>query len=163
MYITTDWLPNISHRTMTQSSRRIHTSMTRCLGLVPMVIEQTGRGERAYDIFSRLLKERIICLMGAVKWWYQLAGGCTIALSAGSYVYNCIVNRPYWTDFVYSFWILFVHSTVGEQHKTDSHVHQLARWQCYSRLGHLWHNAIRQTTNCYMVRYQSTFVTLGLF
>jgi ATP-dependent Clp protease, protease subunit len=31
-----------------------------------MVIEQTGRGERAYDIFSRLLKERIICLMGPV-------------------------------------------------------------------------------------------------
>lgn len=32
-----------------------------------MVIEQTGRGERAYDIFSRLLKERIICLMGGVN------------------------------------------------------------------------------------------------
>lgn len=38
----------------------------RWLGLVPIVIEQTGRGERAYDIFSRLLKERIICLMGPV-------------------------------------------------------------------------------------------------
>lgn len=36
------------------------------LNLVPIVIEQTGRGERAYDIFSRLLKERIICLMGPV-------------------------------------------------------------------------------------------------
>lgn len=33
---------------------------------MPIVVEQTGRGERAYDIFSRLLKERIICLMGAV-------------------------------------------------------------------------------------------------
>lgn len=33
---------------------------------MPIVIEQTGRGERAYDIFSRLLKERIICLMGPV-------------------------------------------------------------------------------------------------
>jgi ATP-dependent Clp protease protease subunit len=30
------------------------------LGMVPMVIEQSGRGERAYDIYSRLLKERII-------------------------------------------------------------------------------------------------------
>ena len=30
------------------------------MGLVPIVVEQTGRGERAYDIFSRLLKERII-------------------------------------------------------------------------------------------------------
>jgi ATP-dependent Clp protease protease subunit len=36
------------------------------LGLVPMVIEQSGRGERAYDIYSRLLKERVIFLVGAV-------------------------------------------------------------------------------------------------
>ena len=35
--------------------------------LVPMVIEQTGRGERSYDIYSRLLKERIIMLNGAVE------------------------------------------------------------------------------------------------
>jgi len=35
-------------------------------GLVPIVIEQTGRGERSYDIYSRLLKDRIICLMGPV-------------------------------------------------------------------------------------------------
>lgn len=34
--------------------------------LIPMVVEQTGRGERSYDIYSRLLKERIICLMGPV-------------------------------------------------------------------------------------------------
>ena len=34
--------------------------------LVPMVVEQTNRGERAYDIFSRLLKERIIFISGAV-------------------------------------------------------------------------------------------------
>ena len=34
--------------------------------LVPMVVEQTSRGERAYDIFSRLLKERIIFLSGPV-------------------------------------------------------------------------------------------------
>jgi len=36
------------------------------LGLIPMVIEQSGRGERAYDIYSRLLKERVIFLVGAV-------------------------------------------------------------------------------------------------
>ncbi|MEO8165192.1 MAG: ATP-dependent Clp endopeptidase proteolytic subunit ClpP [Betaproteobacteria bacterium] len=36
------------------------------LGLVPMVIEQSGRGERAYDIYSRLLKERVVFLVGAV-------------------------------------------------------------------------------------------------
>ncbi|XP_045482428.1 ATP-dependent Clp protease proteolytic subunit [Harmonia axyridis] len=38
----------------------------RNVGLVPIVIEQSGRGERSYDIFSRLLKERIICLMGPI-------------------------------------------------------------------------------------------------
>ena len=36
-------------------------------GLVPMVIEQTARGERSYDIYSRLLKERIIFLLGEVE------------------------------------------------------------------------------------------------
>lgn len=36
-------------------------------GLVPMVVEQTSRGERAYDIYSRLLKERIIFLLGEVE------------------------------------------------------------------------------------------------
>ncbi|KAG8042401.1 hypothetical protein G9C98_005035 [Cotesia typhae] len=40
--------------------------ISRNLNLVPIVVEQTGRGERAYDIYSRLLKDRIICLMGAV-------------------------------------------------------------------------------------------------
>jgi len=37
------------------------------LGMVPMVIETTGRGERAYDIYSRLLKERVIFMVGAVE------------------------------------------------------------------------------------------------
>ncbi len=39
----------------------------RALGLVPMVIEQSGRGERAYDIYSRLLKERVVFLVGTVN------------------------------------------------------------------------------------------------
>ena len=37
------------------------------LGLVPMVIEQSGRGERAYDIYSRLLRERVIFMVGPVN------------------------------------------------------------------------------------------------
>jgi ATP-dependent Clp protease protease subunit len=41
-------------------------SETRALNLVPMVVEQTSRGERAYDIYSRLLKERVIFLVGPV-------------------------------------------------------------------------------------------------
>jgi ATP-dependent Clp protease protease subunit len=40
---------------------------TEMLGMVPMVIEQSGRGERAYDIYSRLLKERVIFLVGPVN------------------------------------------------------------------------------------------------
>src|SRR5690606_21362221 len=36
-------------------------------GLVPMVVEQTARGERSYDIYSRLLKERVIFLVGPVE------------------------------------------------------------------------------------------------
>ncbi len=40
---------------------------TRGLNLVPMVVEQTARGERAYDIYSRLLKERVVFVVGAVE------------------------------------------------------------------------------------------------
>ena len=39
---------------------------TRALNLVPMVVEQTARGERAYDIYSRLLKERVIFIVGPI-------------------------------------------------------------------------------------------------
>ncbi len=40
---------------------------TTSLNLVPMVVEQTARGERAYDIYSRLLKERVVFIVGAVE------------------------------------------------------------------------------------------------
>tara|TARA_B100000959_G_scaffold283140_1_gene351304 strand:+ start:425 stop:1033 length:609 start_codon:yes stop_codon:yes gene_type:complete len=40
---------------------------TKALNLVPMVVEQNSRGERAYDIYSRLLKERVVFLVGAVE------------------------------------------------------------------------------------------------
>ncbi|MDR9432716.1 MAG: ATP-dependent Clp endopeptidase proteolytic subunit ClpP [Spiribacter sp.] len=45
--------------------RRLDTPMA--TGLVPMVVEQTARGERAYDIYSRLLKERVIFMVGPVE------------------------------------------------------------------------------------------------
>ena len=41
-------------------------SDTKALNLVPMVVEQTSRGERAYDIYSRLLKERVIFIVGPI-------------------------------------------------------------------------------------------------
>ena len=40
---------------------------TQALGLIPMVIEQSGRGERSYDIYSRLLRERVVFLVGPVN------------------------------------------------------------------------------------------------
>jgi len=43
------------------------TASPTALGLVPMVIETTGRGERAYDIYSRMLKERVIFLVGPIE------------------------------------------------------------------------------------------------
>jgi len=43
------------------------TRNTHSLNLVPMVVEQTARGERAYDIYSRLLKERVIFIVGPVE------------------------------------------------------------------------------------------------
>jgi len=53
------WQSNAS-----QTSAQLQDSQG--LGLVPMVIEQSGRGERAYDIYSRLLKERVVFLVGPV-------------------------------------------------------------------------------------------------
>ena len=44
----------------------MHDPVETYMNLVPMVVEQTARGERAYDIFSRLLKERIIFMSGPV-------------------------------------------------------------------------------------------------
>lgn len=50
-----------------QCQRTISTTDPARLGMIPIVVEQTGRGERAYDIYSRLLRERIICLMGPIN------------------------------------------------------------------------------------------------
>ncbi|KAI9595819.1 Clp protease-domain-containing protein [Syncephalis fuscata] len=47
-------------------TKRFSTATRQSQALIPFVIEQTSRGERSYDIFSRLLKERIICLNGEV-------------------------------------------------------------------------------------------------
>ena len=54
---------------MTLQNSKISTDNldTQASGLVPMVVEQSSRGERAYDIYSRLLKERVIFLVGQVE------------------------------------------------------------------------------------------------
>ena len=51
---------------MAQLFDQMHSIEPRALGLIPMVIESSGRGERAYDIYSRLLKERVVFLVGPV-------------------------------------------------------------------------------------------------
>merc|ERR1711962_1689082 len=55
-----------ANRVSIASRLQLHSSATKMINMVPIVVEQTGRGERAYDIFSRLLKERIICIMGPI-------------------------------------------------------------------------------------------------
>jgi len=45
----------------------LHMQDPQALGMVPMVIEQSGRGERAYDIYSRLLRDRVVFLVGPVN------------------------------------------------------------------------------------------------
>jgi ATP-dependent Clp protease, protease subunit len=49
------------------STRGAGTLGVQALNLVPMVVEQTARGERAYDIYSRLLKERVIFIVGPIE------------------------------------------------------------------------------------------------
>ena len=57
----------MKEKIMKQTGQFGATENPRALGLVPMVIETTGRGERAYDIYSRMLKERVIFLVGPVE------------------------------------------------------------------------------------------------
>ena len=52
---------------MTDNSRMNGAQNTQALNLVPIVIEQTARGERSYDIYSRLLKERVVFMVGPVE------------------------------------------------------------------------------------------------
>ena len=52
---------------MSHQFGRSDNDTTKALGLVPMVVETSGRGERAYDIYSRLLKERVVFLVGEVN------------------------------------------------------------------------------------------------
>ncbi len=58
------WMPRAAGWTEPQQAER---EGPQGLGMVPMVIEQSGRGERAYDIYSRLLKERVVFLVGVVN------------------------------------------------------------------------------------------------
>jgi ATP-dependent Clp protease protease subunit len=58
---------NILTQQQTEKNSDMSALETQSLGMVPMVIETSGRGERAYDIYSRLLRERIVFLVGPVN------------------------------------------------------------------------------------------------
>ena len=65
--------------------------------LVPMVVEQTNRGERAYDIYSRLLKERIIFITGPIEdgvatWWWR--NSCSWRRRTRKRKSRCTSTRP---------------------------------------------------------------------
>src|SRR6478752_3488308 len=55
------------YSTPQQTESSMSSLDTQALGMVPIVIEQSGRGERSYDIYSRLLRERVVFLVGPVN------------------------------------------------------------------------------------------------
>ena len=59
--------PNLHFQRFNEFAHDTRAMDVRGLGMIPMVIEQSGRGERAYDIYSRLLKERVVFLVGPVE------------------------------------------------------------------------------------------------
>ncbi len=58
---------SLNHKQQLQAQSNLDDLSPKGLGYIPMVIEQSGRGERSYDIYSRLLKERVIFLVGPVN------------------------------------------------------------------------------------------------
>ena len=66
MALTRTILRSLQSKSLIVPSKNLSISQV-SKNLIPIVIEQTGRGERSYDIYSRLLKDRIICLMGPVN------------------------------------------------------------------------------------------------
>lgn len=67
MNITSQSHYPVAGHTAGQATQEQADLTTQALGYIPMVVEQSGRGERSYDIYSRLLKERIIFLVGPVN------------------------------------------------------------------------------------------------
>lgn len=67
--ITNQQLTSYSSQSTAQATNQTTTAASQvdALGLVPMVVESTGRGERAFDIYSRLLKERVIFIVGGIE------------------------------------------------------------------------------------------------
>jgi ATP-dependent Clp protease protease subunit len=61
------------------------------LGLIPMVIEQTSRGERSFDIYSRLLKERVVFMVGQVD--DHMANLLIIRIKISAYI---LIRKVVW-------------------------------------------------------------------
>ncbi|GAA54030.1 ATP-dependent Clp protease protease subunit, partial [Clonorchis sinensis] len=116
----------------------LHTSPTCCNSLIPIVLDKTTHGERAYDIYSRLLKDRIICLMGPIN--DEVA---SVVIAQLLYLQSedkklpihIYINSP---GFCVTRYITF---------KT--------RWYCYCWFGNIRHNAIHPTSRGHLVRRSS--------
>ena len=82
------------------------------MSLTPIVIEQTSKGERSYDIFSRLLKDRIIMLEGPIR----------------EHTASVLCAQ-----------LLFLESQNSKRYNI---IHKLSGWTHYSRHGHIRYNAV---------------------
>jgi ATP-dependent Clp protease, protease subunit len=60
-------MPDMTNYQKPENTSMTHHEAPQNIGLIPMVVETSGRGERAYDIYSRLLKERVVFLVGEVN------------------------------------------------------------------------------------------------
>ena len=111
---------------------------------MPIVVEQTGRGERSYDIYSRLLKDRIICLMGPVDDYIS-----SLVVAQLLFLQSESSKKPIH---------MYINSPGGEQgyalislaQFTTSTDSPLRKRHCWA--GDLRHNAIRAASHLDVVR-----------
>ena len=116
--------------------------------LVPIVVEQTGRGERSYDIYSRLLKDRIICLMGPVDDYISslvVAQLLFLQSESSKKPIHMYINSPGGELGLLFVCFLFVKELVFL-------LYHFFKRKCHCWAGDLRHNAIRPATNLDVVR-----------
>ena len=111
--------------------------------LVPIVVEQTGRGERSYDIYSRLLKDRIICLMGPVDDYIS-----SLVVAQLLFLQSESSKKPIH---------MYINSPGGEHEYALITYAKCTRTNSPQRKRHCWagdlrHNAIRPAANLDVVR-----------
>jgi hypothetical protein len=109
---------------------------------VPMVIESSSRGERAYDIYSRLLKERIVCITGGID-----DHSSNLIVAQLLFLESQQPDKPVWSAV-----LAYPTSTAPlTRHPTaDPHLHQLTR-----RGGHCWPSHLRHHAGVFIATTSS--------